>query len=529
MVSNHKRRLISLEQNSKRKWLNVLAVVGLLAANLIFLLTIWLANKYDKVSLDQFIYQLKSSAAGANRSLAKSVWVRVGLYGVLLTALEVFGYLLASGKLKKLMHENKVYLQLCTTKICRFITRRALPLAMAMLLISLTFFTLELNVVHYVTALSTDSSFIEENYVDPYSVELKFPQQKRNLIYIFLESMEVTYAEPAAGGPITANFIPELTQLAEENINFSHTDGLGGAHSFSGTTWTAAALVSQTSGVAVQVPLNAGRFGGADENSEYMPGVVSIGEILEDAGYNQMFLMGSDAEFGGRNTYFTDHGNYELLDTKALKAAGRLPEDYDIWWGFEDKKLWDYAKEELTRLGESDQPFNFTMLTCDSHFPNGYKCEDCGTEYAEKYPNVLHCCSIKVMEFIQWCQQQPFYENTTIVLCGDHLTMDPNFFADVNPEYKRSVYNCIINAPIDPVNEKNRTFGTFDMFPTTLAALGVEIEGDRLGLGTNLFSDQQTLAEIHGIEYVDYELQKNSDFYNSHFLNMYPMPEKKED
>jgi phosphoglycerol transferase len=341
--------------------------------------------------------------------------------------------------------------------------------------------------------------------------------------------MEVTYAEPEAGGPITANFIPELSQLAEENINFSHTDGLGGAHSFSGTTWTAAALVSQTSGVAVQVPLNAGRFGGADEDSEYMPGVVSIGEILEDAGYQQMFLMGSDAEFGGRNTYFSDHGNYELLDTKALKAAGRLPEDYDIWWGFEDKKLWDYAKEELTRLGESDQPFNFTMLTCDSHFPNGYKCEDCGNEYSAKYPNVLHCCSVKVKEFIDWCKEQPFYENTTIVLCGDHLTMDPNFFADVNPDYKRTIYNCIINAPIDPVNEKNRSFGTYDMFPTTLAALGVEIEGNRLGLGTNLFSDLQTLSEIHGEEFVDYELQKNSDFYNSRFLGMYPMPGKKED
>ena len=121
--------------------------------------------------------------------------------------------------------------------------------------------------------------------------------------------MEVTYAEPEAGGPIIDNFIPELAQLAEENINFSHNDGLGGAHSFSGTTWTAAALVSQTSGVALQVPLNAGRFGGEDETGEYMPGVVTIGEVLEDAGYRQMFLMGSDAEFGGRNTYFSDHGN----------------------------------------------------------------------------------------------------------------------------------------------------------------------------------------------------------------------------
>ncbi len=517
-----------MDQNRKRKWINILALIGLLCANLIFLLTIWLANKYDKVSLDQFIYQMKSSAAGANRSLAKSVWVRVGVYGVVLSFIEMLMYMIVSGKLRKILHENKHYIKLCASKICIFITKRALPLALALLVVSLAFFTLELDVVHYVMALATDSSFIEEQYIDPYSVELKFPKQKRNLIYIFLESMEVAYADVEAGGYIIDNFIPELTALADDNVNFSHDSDLGGAKSFSGTTWTAAALVAQTSGVAVQVPLTAGRFGGLDEDSEYMPGVVTIGEILEDAGYNQMFLMGSDSDFGGRDTYFRNHGNYDILDTKALKEADRLPEDYDVWWGFEDKKLWDYAKEELVRLAEMGEPFNFTMLTCDSHFPNGFRCEDCGTEYSKKYPNVLRCCSKKVLEFVEWCKEQPFYENTTIVLCGDHLTMDPNFFEDADPDYERTIYNCIINAPVEPVKEKNRVFGTFDMFPTTLVSLGVEIEGDRLGLGTNLFSAVPTLAEEFGFEYVNYELQKNSDFYNSKFLNMYSMPPKEE-
>ena len=107
--------------------------------------------------------------------------------------------------------------------------------------------------------------------------------------------------------------------------------------------------------------------------------------------------------------------------------------------------------------------------------------------------------------------------------------MDPNFFEDVNGDYNRTIYNCIINAPVEPVNEKNRVFGTYDMFPTTLAALGVEIEGNRLGLGTNLFSDVPTLAEQYGYDYVNYEFQKNSDFYNSKFLDMYDMPEEKKE
>ena len=50
------------------------------------------------------------------------------------------------------------------------------------------------------------------------------------------------------------------------------------------------------------------------------------------------------------------------------------------------------------------------------------------------------------------------------------------------------------------------------MFPTTLAAMGVTIEGDRLALGVNLFSDEQTLTEQYGRKGLDKELMKKSKF-----------------
>ena len=54
-----------------------------------------------------------------------------------------------------------------------------------------------------------------------------FPEKKRNLIYIFLESMENTYMSKLDGGAYDINYIPDLTALAEENLNFSHTDQVG--------------------------------------------------------------------------------------------------------------------------------------------------------------------------------------------------------------------------------------------------------------------------------------------------------------
>ena len=52
------------------------------------------------------------------------------------------------------------------------------------------------------------------------------------------------------------------------------------------------------------------------------------------------------------------------------------------------------------------------------------------------------------------------------------------------------------------------------MFPTTLAAMGVKIEGDRLALGVNLFSDEQTLTEQYRRKGLDKELMKKSKFYD---------------
>ena len=56
------------------------------------------------------------------------------------------------------------------------------------------------------------------------------------------------------------------------------------------------------------------------------------------------------------------------------------------------------------------------------------------------------------------------------------------------------------------------------MFPTTLASMGIEIEGDRLGLGVNLFSDQPTLIQEYGIDQLNEELSSKSTFYNSELL-----------
>ena len=132
--------------------------------------------------------------------------------------------------------------------------------------------------------------------------------------------------------------------------------------------------------------------------------------------------------------------------------------------------------------------------------------------YENQYSNVIHYADSMLYDFIMWMQNQPFYENTTIILTGDHLSMDTDFFVDLSSEYERTIFNLFMNTPTEPVTSKNRGFSSLDLFPTTLSALGVEITGDRLGLGTNLFSTRDTIIEeelIRGYEYHQNEAKKD--------------------
>lgn len=372
-----------------------------------------------------------------------------------------------------------------------------------------------LDVGGYLVDVNTESDYIERNYADPGTAALTFPERKRNLIYIWLESVEATYTDAGHGGAFDRDVIPELTRLAEEHVSFTGPEGgVNGGRSMAGSTWTAGALFAQTSGLPLKIPI---ADSGMDSQKTFFPGVTNLGDLLAEQGYRQALLIGSDASFGGRRLYFTQHGNYAIWDYNYSRETGQIPEDYHVWWGYEDEKLFRFAREHLEELAASGQPFNLSLLTVDTHFSDGYVCRLCSDEFgADQYSNVMACSSRQTADFVAWVQAQPFYENTTIVLCGDHVTMDADYCERVSGSYPRRVYTTIIN-PAAGVEEpaRYREYATFDLFPTTLAALGVEIPGERLGLGTNLFSRRETLLERDGFEKMDAELKRQSAFVDS--------------
>lgn len=375
-----------------------------------------------------------------------------------------------------------------------------------------------LEVSDFVRSKLTYTKIYDEKYVAPSSVRIQNTRKrKRNVIIVYMESMETTYASKDLGGHQNHNLMPNLYQLQQENIAFGDKNGMKGTHNPVGTTWTTASLLTSSSGIPFAFNIGMNKNEGRDDSGEFAKGVTTIGDILAKKGYNQEFICGSDSTFGRKKKLFEEHGTYKIFDYYSAIDGGYIDKDYKVWWGMEDQKMYEAAKDEILKLANKGKPFNCTLLTVDTHHVGGYRCSVCPSGNGSKTANVVACADQQVADFVNWCKQQSFYDNTTIVILGDHPRMDKKLVKGVD-KVDREAIDVFINSasPYRNVN-KNRTAATVDLFPTILSSMGYSIQGDRLGLGTNLFSPNKTLAEEMGYNEFNNELGRNSRFYHRHF------------
>lgn len=481
----------------------------------------WFLENFNEVTFSAAVYQLFSPMKGTSSEILNN-YIDNCLYPsikpalafiILYTAFDIMSESLIL-ELDVRMHKMEFCLR--TSNLFRLISKILILGSGTLVLCIMVWNRMVLvGIPEYIDSITHSSNIYEEAYIDPNEVSIEFPEPK-NLLLIYMESMESTYASVEAGGAKHVNYIPGLTALANENVHFSNDDDLGGAIYYPRTEWTMAGLLATSSGVNYQLPIDNNSAG---DYENFLPGLTTLGDILHESGYQNYFLCGSDAAFGGRSDFYIQHGNYTILDYFTAQRDGIIPEDYYVFWGMEDKYLYEYAKQELTEIASRGKPFNFTMLTVDSHHPDGYICSLCGSEYSEKFANALACADRQVCEFIAWAKKQSWYENTTIVITGDHRSMNPDFWNDIG-DYERTIYNCFINLPegLSTNQTTNRDFSTMDMYPTILTAVGANIEGNRLGLGTDLFSVEQTLPEKLGRETFFEELRLYSKYYYSNFI-----------
>ena len=378
------------------------------------------------------------------------------------------------------------------------INKNRLLLAIAFLCLIYPVYKTQL--ISFLIYQNTPTALYEDEYVDPAKIDFHFPDKKRNLIVLYMESMEKDYANPELVGQ---NLLPNLSKLAEENISFD------GFHQLENQDYTIAAMVSSFCSVPFRYAPNKNYT----VYNNFLPQLVCYPTILEQHGYKTYFLKGAGLEFARTGIFLTAHGFKDIVGREEMK------ESYGVdWkkfqgtsWGLRDRNLFNLAKQRLSELAASNQPFLFSLLTLDTHGPDIYLDKQCPQSFNDDR-DVIFCADTLMAEFIDWIKQQDFYKNTTVVILGDHI------YTGNNPLYpkheNREIVNIILNPSDTALTTQERKWTTFDLAPTILQAIGVDVPDGKFGLGRSLFSPNPTLREKMG-QKLDVEIMKSSKIYDA--------------
>jgi phosphoglycerol transferase len=348
-----------------------------------------------------------------------------------------------------------------------------------------------------------DSELYRIFYVHPDSAKVDASSDSlKNVVVIFVESLESNFAK----------WTPEINAIRDRSVDFPP-----GGVNVAGTSWTIAGITGKLCGIPLNMPMGINEYHG--KLPTYLPHAKCLMDLLADKGYNQLYMQGSSGDFTQKRAFWTTHGNVAVHDIEYYKGKGKIPEDYYVFWGFEDRKLYDFAKEELDSLARLGKPFALYLLTVDTHQPEGYLDDSCATQIPDngkKYPRALHCASRQLDSFISWAKAQSWYGNTVISVMGDHSLGQLSEKADVPVSDTLYWVSFLLNSSVAKSIE-GRRYSSLDMFPTLLEAMGFSLEGHAIGLGRSLFANRPTALEHYGVHILDSLLRERS-FQYDYFL-----------
>ncbi len=500
------------ETAEKKQFSALIPTVLILATGIFFAATLYLRTYFPDMDVEAILFNVKF----ANGAFNRHILVVISIYAACVLAVSVLFFIMMKRRTKigtiECLSPDKNESRMLSIKDMSKKGIYAVPIAAAV--ISFICLAWQVDLVGYADSIINETSLYMEYYVEPVSSVYSFPEHKKNLIYIYLESYENTFTSYENGGNQPVDYMPEMVELANSHVNFSNTDGLGGQSVFFSTVdYTMGSTVAQTSGIPLML------YNSESESDAEYTTMRRLEDILHDEGYNQIFIRGEDTSFARYEEYVGRYENSTIFDHKEALKQGWIPEGYEETWGYEDQKLFEFSKILIKDIAEKGAPFCATLYTVDTHgLEGGYRCPLCDPGITDDFAAAVRCTSRKIDDFLTWLEQQDFYEDTVVIMVGDHPVEGRKNNKVVNldeNDYCRTTYNCIINSDTQPVKEKNRLFTAMDMFPTTLSALGVRIEGNRLGLGTDLFSEEQTLCELLGKETFLKEIKRHSKYYKT--------------
>jgi phosphoglycerol transferase len=316
------------------------------------------------------------------------------------------------------------------------------------------------------------------DYIAPQSVRLRQTGAPKNLLLIYMESVEETYSNKELFG---SDLLAPLHMLA--GVRF---DSYASAP---GTNWTIGAIVGTQCGVPLRVYSEAD-FRYRDTPRTFLAGATCLGDILKERGYENVFLGGAALSFSGKGAFLRDHGYASAFGRAEWERLGARPDEMNAW-GLYDSELFRYARVQLKDLHDSHKPFNLTLLTLNTHNPFGFLGKGCKARGVEDFEGIVHCSATQVAEFVEYARQMGYLEDTVVVILGDHLAVPNPVWEKLQRAPQRQIFNLFIANNVPKPNRNDLL--PFDVFPSIVELMGFQVPGGRLALGYSGFG-HPTLA-----------------------------------
>lgn len=287
-------------------------------------------------------------------------------------------------------------------------------------------------------------------------------QQRPNLVLIYAESLEQLYFNKELFGPL----LPELSQLRGEALDFT------GLQQVDGTGWTIAGIVASQCGVPLL--LEGSHNNALAAIAEPLPGINCLGDILAAHGYHNVYMGGASLRFAGKGNFLSAHGYHEVLGQKDLEDSMENP-DYQTGWGLYDDNLLALAQEKLDELAQSKQPFMLTLLTLDTHHPDGHPSASCKPlpDKHASMANAIYCTDQLLAAFLKELSQSPLADNTIIAVVSDHLAMRNQMSEILNAHQSQRRLSFFVLGSGRREQTINRAGTHYDIAPTLLNLMGI--------------------------------------------------------
>ncbi|TFE13166.1 LTA synthase family protein [Ligilactobacillus salivarius] len=333
-------------------------------------------------------------------------------------------------------------------------------------------------------------NFTRNHYAEPNS-KMYGIAKGRNVIVIHLESFQQFLINYKLNDKEVTPFLNSLYNSKETYsfANFFNQVGQGKTSDAENMLETSTYGLSQGSLFSIL---------GTDNTFEGAPAILD-----QSQGYTSAVFHGNSGSFWNRNNVYKNLGYNYFFDSSYYNTdANNLTE-----YGLKDKLLFHDSVKYLERL---QQPFYAKFVTVSNHFP--FALDDQNTSFDKantsdasinNYFVTAHYLDQAVQEFFEYLKKSGLYDNSIIVLYGDHygisdtrnlklaslLGKSSSTWSDFdNTQMQRVPFMIHIPGTKDG-GVQTQYGGEIDVLPTLLHLLGIDSR-DYIQFGTDLFSSK---------------------------------------